>query len=469
MQRCEMAPLTPPVLPSLSPLPALPSLRRYLPVAGLVAGGGLVLDLGLRLSHLSPSSALGVAALLGGGWWWLRRRSGTSPLQALPNDVPGWLQRLRRLESQFAALEADPEPSVMPPAALRRAAELEQLEQRLQRQGLALAVVGRELPALALHAPVAQALQGPWPLTLHWGEPLPSWQGERDWPRLFEGCELLLYHLRWPLSAADLRWLQAIPEGLPARLLIQGATGIEPALVAAELQALLARPQPVSPLLWDGQPGNLAAVLAPLAEQVHRQAAGLRNARQLRELEALHGRWQAELESLRRQAFQRLQQRTQWLVAAGVIASPVASLDLLVLAVANGLMLRDMANLWDCPWSPEQLQAAAGELAKAALAFGVVDWSTQALAGLARWHGATWLVGSALQALSAAYLTRVVGRAMADLLARSAGVSAPDLERIKREAPLVVAAAAEAEKLDWNVFLQQGRAWLLTSECKAAM
>jgi hypothetical protein len=65
-----------------------------------------------------------------------------------------------------------------------------------------------------------------------------------------------------------------------------------------------------------------------------------------------------------------------------------------------------------------------------------------------------------MQALSAAYLTRVVGRATADMLALSAGVSEPDLAEIKRQAPLLVARAAEAEKLDWPAFLQQGRQWL---------
>jgi hypothetical protein len=69
------------------------------------------------------------------------------------------------------------------------------------------------------------------------------------------------------------------------------------------------------------------------------------------------------------------------------------------------------------------------------------------------------LVGGALQALSSAYFTRVVGRAMADVLALSAGVSEPDLARIRLEAPLLVARAAEQEKLDWAGFLGQGRQW----------
>lgn len=464
------------MLQSLSPLQALPTLqaasglRRHWPAAALVAGAGVALDVGLRLSHLSPSSALGLSAFLAGGWWLVRRSAASAVPARLPRDVPGWLGRLRRLETQFAALEAEQAPAGSGgDGASRRASELTQIEAALQRPGLAVAMVGRDLPPQSLHRPVALALRGRWPLTLHWGRPLPAWQGELDWPRLFEGCELLLYHLHWPLSAADLRWLQTIPDGLPVHLLIQGVPAGDSQRVLEELAALLAQDQPPAALLWDGDPSSLVGMLAPLAEQLQRDGASLRQQRQLRELEALHSRWQAELEVLRRQAFQRLQQRTQWLVAGGVVASPVFSLDLLVVTVANGLMLREMARLWDCPWSAEQLQAAAGELAKAALAFGVVDWSTQALAGLARWHGATWLVGSAVQALSAAYLTRVVGRAMADLLARSAGVLEPDLERIKREAPLAVAAAAEAEKLNWSSFLQQGRQWLATTPCKAAM
>jgi hypothetical protein len=89
-----------------------------------------------------------------------------------------------------------------------------------------------------------------------------------------------------------------------------------------------------------------------------------------------------------------------------------------------------------------------------------VEWSTQALVATLRLHHAGWLIGGAMQALSAAYLTRVVGRAMADVLALSAGVSEPDLEAIRRQAPVLVARAAEAEKLDWASFLQQGMEWL---------
>jgi hypothetical protein len=50
---------------------------------------------------------------------------------------------------------------------------------------------------------------------------------------------------------------------------------------------------------------------------------------------------------------------------------------------------------------------------------------------------------------------------MADYLALAVGVPEAELEALlQRQAPLLVARAAEEERLDWGAFLQQGRQWL---------
>jgi uncharacterized protein (DUF697 family) len=425
-------------------------LRPWLPAVGVGLGGWLATDALLRLSHLPLSPALTLTALLGGAWWLRRPRRPHGPPAT---DVPGWLQRLDQLQGQFIRLEQQPAP--------QRTAQLAGLRAELERGGLMLALVGTSPPPARLQPELVEALRGPVPLVLHWAHPLPAWSAAWRWPELFAACDGLLHHLRTPLSAADLRWLEALPAGQPAWLLVEShQQGVAREALAQELRSQLGPVLGAQLLFWNGESQTLAASLAPLAAQLAGGAPGLRHARQLRRLEQLHASWQGDLERLRRQQFVPLQRRTQWLVAAGVVAAPLPSLDLLVLAVANGLMLQEMARLWDCPWTIAQLQAAAGELAKASLALGVVEWSSQALAGLVKWHGATWLVGSALQALSAAYLTRVVAHAMADMLALSVGVPEPDLAAIKRQAPLLVARAAEAEKLDWSAFLDQGRQWL---------
>ena len=102
---------------------------------------------------------------------------------------------------------------------------------------------------------------------------------------------------------------------------------------------------------------------------------------------------------------------------------------------------------------------AAKHLAGAALAQGVVEWSGQALLGVAKLDGSSWLAAGVMQALSAAYLTRVVGASMADWMALNAGVAEPDLELLKQQAPLLVAKAAEQERMNWQAFLQQARQW----------
>ncbi len=437
-------------------------LRPWLPALGVGLGGWVATEALLRLSHLPLASGFTLAGLLLGTMV-LRRRSPRGPQ---PTDIPGWLERLERLKIHFARLEGQsglpaPEQAGQLRREELRGEELAALRLELERQGLMLALVGTAPPAASLQPDLIQALRGPEILQLHWAHPLPAWSAAWRWPSVFEACDALIHHLRAPLSAADLRWLEALPPGQPAWLLVESASQANgPQVLAAELGSQLGPELAQRLLFWDGHPQTLAASLKPLALELASNAPGLRRQRQLRRLEQLHRRWQGDLEQHRRRLFQPLQRRTQWIVAAGVVAAPLPSLDLLVLAVANGLMLQEMARLWDCPWTLEQLQAAAGELAKASLALGVVEWSSQALAGLVKWHGATWLVGGAMQALSAAYLTRVVAHAMADMLALSAGVSEPDLAEIKRQAPLLVARAAEQEKLDWPAFLEQGRQWL---------
>ncbi|KEF43297.1 MAG: hypothetical protein ER33_00705 [Cyanobium sp. CACIAM 14] len=424
--------------------------RPLLLLAGGVIGGELIL-------RSLPGESLGLLGLgvLAGGWWWLGHRSRTPLQPRLPRSFDGWLNRCRELLLQFERLEDGPAAG----QSLRRQALASLQEEEGSRSGLHLALVGSTAPEPSWGPQLRQALRGPLALRLQLGEPLPAVSCERRWPERFAASDAVLFHLRTPLRAADLRWLEAVPKGQPLWLLVQPEAPCDAVALAAELASQWPAADPSRLLLWDGRPERLIPCLDPLARWLAKEGPGLRSVTPLRRIEDLHRRWQAELERLRRQRLLQLQQRTQWVVAAGVFAAPVPSLDLLVLAAANGLMLQEMARLWNCPWSPDQLKAAAVELGRASLVLGVVEWSSQALSAAVRLHGATWLVGGALQALGAAYLTRVVSRAMADVLALSVGVEAPDLEAIKREAPLLVARAAEAEKLDWAGFLQQARTW----------
>jgi uncharacterized protein (DUF697 family) len=433
------------------PAPLITFLRRRWLAVVLLGGGGLAVDLGFQLRHwLSGGSALTLAAAAGGALWLLRPRRVQGPVET---DLEGWLHRLDLLLPEFESLEGVP---------TERAEQLKQLRDQIGLSRLQIAVVS----VSDLDTRLQQALEGtvrcPGGISLHWADPLPRWSDGWQWPQRFRECDLLLHWFQAPLSAAQLRWIEAMPLDQPAWLLVSINPELDPEPIQRELDSQLASPANRQLMFWDGSLSSLGTGLQPLLEGLRQDHANWRRNTRLRLARQLHGQWQAELEVVRRQQLDKLLVRTQWLVAAGVVVTPLPSLDLLVLAVANGLMLQEMARLWRCPWTIEQLRAAAGELARASLALGVVEWSSQSLAELLKLHGATWLVGGAVQALSAAYLTRVVGRAMADVLALSSGVSEPDLERLKREAPLIVARAAGSERLNWSRFLQDSREWLQT-------
>jgi len=433
-------------------MPRLPVWSRP---ALVLAGGAVALDGLAHVLHPGGGFVLGLGALAGG--WWLLTPSGRSPSPWRSNSLADWDGRCEALIPRFSVLEGHEA------GEQARRSQLAQLEDERLSPELHLALVGVERPApveMDRLGSLATALRGRHPLRLQVGVPLGSRPADWIWPAGPAAADVLLFSLASPLRASELRWLESVPEGQPVWLLITVDSGHDSEDARADLLRQWPSADPQRLLFWDGASANLAPTLAPLGEWLAREAPLLRSRTALRRIEALHGLWQADLERLRRREWQQLQRRTQWLVAAGVLVTPLPSLDLLVLAAANGLMLQEMARLWDCPWNVEQLKAAATELGKAALAQGVVEWSTQALAAAVKLHGATWLVGGALQALSAAYLTRVVGRAMADVLALSAGVSEPDLARIRSEAPLLVARAAEEERLDWAAFLGQGRGWI---------
>ena len=447
--------MSPSPLPAAAPPGAGLSTAWTRPVL-LLAAGGLALD---GLGHLIQPGGpllLGLGAVAG-GWWLLGPRSRPG-LARRPETLSGWQERCEALLPQFNSLEGS---EAGEPA---RRHQLAQLTQERQRQEAVLALVGLDgantIPLLDGTA-LASALRGPQALRLQLGQPLPA-AGPQGWhwPEGPAAADALLFALTPPLRAAELRWLEAVPGGQPVWLLLRAEENASAETLREEICQAWPSANPERLLVWNGRHDSLAAAVTPLTGWLAREGALLRPRTGRRRLERLHSQWQAELERLRRVEWQRIQQRTQWVVAAGVLVTPLPSLDLLVVAVAQGLMLREMARLWHCRWSGEQLRAAASELARAALAQGVVEWSGQALAAAVKRHGATWLLGGALQALSAAYLTRVVGSAMADMLALSAGVSEPDLARLRQEAPLLVARAAERERLDWGAFLEQGRQWL---------
>ena len=421
-------------------------IRRALLSVGVIGTGQWLLS---DVMHI-PGGGLGVAAA---GLWWLSRPV-KQPSFREPASLKGWIQRCEEVLSQFEELEAE---LGLQGLHTPREKELRRIEDF--DAPLSLGVVATEGSGLPSTVHLQQALAGVSSLDLCLANPLPVTSRSWSWPDDLQELDVLMHVLSLPLRAADLLWLDQLPADRPVWLLLRSSSDLS---AEDHLEALCCQlPERWHQFLlpWSGEALELRGVLQPVRQQLMRSQRVRQGTRQ-RLLSSLHRRWQAELETLRRERFRLLLQRSQWIVAGVVIASPVPSVDLLAVAVGNGLMVKEMATIWGCSWSAEVLQVVARQLGSAALAQGVVELSGQALLGLAKLDGASWIAAGAMQGLSAAYLTRVVGVSMADWMALNAGVAEPDLEELKRQAPLLVARAAEQERLNLPGFAQQAREWI---------
>ena len=433
------------LMPSIS-IPKLPASKVGVVIGSLIAGQWVFND----LVHV-PSGGLAVLAAGAGVWFLSKPSAGTFKS---PSTVKGWVKRCNEVLSQFESLE---DPANHHLKASSRNLELQNILSRKDPQSLALiSTNGVDLPEVGLFE---ESIANSQSLDLICSSSLPIKNKSWKFPEKFFQQDLIIYYLPLPLRAVDLLWLKAIPEDLRSWIMVSSNDSADWPNELNALNSQLPERWKNRILRSEDSVEQMKNVLTPVRRCLEQSKRNIDQTRQ-RLLSRLHTSWQSDLEGLRREKFRAIQNRSQWLVAGAVFASPVPSTDLLSLAVVNGLMIQEMGTIWACDVKPDLLNKVARQLAIAALAQGVVEWSGQTLLGVAKLHGGTWLAAGAMQAVSAAYLTRVVGRSMADWMALNNGVSQPDLELLKLQAPELIAKATAAEKVDWANFLKQSKDWV---------
>lgn len=102
-------------------------------------------------------------------------------------------------------------------------------------------------------------------------------------------------------------------------------------------------------------------------------------------------------------------EQAQWMVAGTAFASPFPALDLLATAAINAQMVMDLGNLYQRKFTLEQAKTVAATMAGLMVKLGLVEISTQAIAGILKTNAVTFLAGGLMQGVSAAYLTRMAG------------------------------------------------------------
>ncbi len=391
---------------------------------------------------------------LGAGWWWWQSRPRSQPPTSsvkAPADRDAVLAALTALEAKIAHLEAkggETEASAIAP--LRDG--VASLRQSLGRSSLRLAVLGERrsgkttiLGALATltshqNPPLNPGLNTPLQGREWVGDDLPSLSPLEDWHHPLGDQDGVLYVVTEDLTESAYQRLKTLAAaGYPIALVLNQCDRLPPATLAqveAQLQrrgkeltipvlttAIAPSPRKVRRHHGDGQieeswtqPTPEVAALATwltdwqtngehwIIQTTHRQGMAL--GRQV----------QIALNQVYRTQAQPLVESMQWAAAATALASPFPTVDLLVAGAINGQLMVDLAALYGQPLSLSQAQAVAQELAGLLVKLGVVEASTQLLATVLKSYGVTYLVGGAVQGLSAAYLTHGVAAGFMEVL-----------------------------------------------------
>ena len=283
-------------------------------------------------------------------------------------------------------------------------------------------------------------------------EDLPSISNAKKLNNRILQNDIVLYHLTPPLSAKSLLWLNKLPKDINLWLMTSSPNSNSEKEQIEELKFEI--PIQLRQKILDIDLRKTFFSNLPFAFRINSLSPKITiEATKKRLLRELHSKWQAEIEVIRRIKLKEIQRKNQIIVAASVFASPVPSIDVLSMTVLNSLMINEIKSIWGCTWSPEILEKISKEILKTAITQGVIEWTGQTLLGISKFHGPNWLVAGSFQAVSAAYLTRVVSRSLADFMAINKGVSESDLENIIINNEKIVESAFKSEKINWQAFL----------------
>lgn len=116
------------------------------------------------------------------------------------------------------------------------------------------------------------------------------------------------------------------------------------------------------------------------------------------------------IDAQRRRQADKIVERFQWIGAGVVSVMPLPMVDLLATAAVNAQMVVEIGKIYGCDLNMERGRELALSLAKTLASLGIVKGAIQLLSTALQLNVATFIVGRAIQGVTAAYLTRIAGK-----------------------------------------------------------
>ncbi|MDY6896547.1 MAG: GTP-binding protein, partial [Cyanobacteriota bacterium] len=116
------------------------------------------------------------------------------------------------------------------------------------------------------------------------------------------------------------------------------------------------------------------------------------------------------IDSQRRRQANKIVDRFQWIGAGVVSVTPLPGVDLLATAAVNAQMVVEIGRVYGCELNMERGRELALSLAKTLASLGIVKGALQLVSTALQLNVATFVIGRAIQGVTAAYLTRIAGK-----------------------------------------------------------
>ncbi len=397
------------------------------------------------LIHFAGGS-IGFFALCLGGYFYLKN---DRPKFNEPSNLDGWINLCNEDLNFFEELEATNE---LEKQNSKRQKTLESILNRCEKEKISF--IGQKDYQSFQSVLKSNFKSDKFDFDLY--EKLPKYNSSQVIPEEAVKSDAILYFINLPLSANDFLWLEKFPKNMPIWLVALTSNQIEAKNQIEDLKSQISSDFTNKIITFDVNKSEITNIPFSLRKFFISSSKNIENTKK-RLLKELHAAWQSEIEGIRRMQLKGIQRKNQILVATTVFLSPIPSIDVMAMTVLNSLMIKEIKSIWGCNWSPEILDKVSKEILKTAIAQGVIEWSGQTLIGITKLHGPNWFVSGTFQAVSAAYLTRVVSSSLADFMAITKGVEEPDLDFIKKNSEKIVEEAFEKEKINWKGFISDLR------------
>ncbi|MDX2229256.1 MAG: DUF697 domain-containing protein [Leptolyngbyaceae cyanobacterium bins.349] len=390
------------------------------------------------------------ALAISAGVWWVQKPARTKQDQATwPKYVDATVvkQTLAEAEQVIGRLITEveagtPPPDVQPQVSLLQA-QVSQIAGELNRESLRLLVMGGKGSGKTA---VIQRLQTQWQATAPQSVTLfeaPSFGGGSEVSFAADAialkqamtADLVLFLVTGDLTESELQTLKQLAARKRTLLVFNKQDQYLPderQLLLSRMQewaqgwlskkdviAIATEPRPLkvrqhqpdgSLQEWlEEQQPDLLALTQRLTAILQSESRQLVLASSLGNAKALKAQAAAALNDVRRTRALPIVEQFQWIAAGTAFASPIPSLDVLATAAINVQMILDLGKIYQQKFSVDQAQKVVTALGSLILKLGLVELSTRAIASLLKTNAVTYVAGGAIQAVSAAYLTRIAG------------------------------------------------------------